>query len=86
MIERTAAEETAYLQQQCAEATLSCTGDAVLVCDNAGRVTYLNASAELMTGWSCEEARGHSSTEVLRTVETCHPATCQQSAGRQTFR
>ena len=70
MIERKTAKESAYLQQQCAEAILSCTGDAVLVCDDAGRVTYLNASAELMTGWSREEARGHSSNEVLRIVDS----------------
>ncbi|MEQ1472967.1 MAG: diguanylate cyclase, partial [Candidatus Acidiferrum sp.] len=69
LIERQIAEESAYLQQQCAEATLSCTGDGVLICDNAGLVTHLNASAELMVGWSLEEARGHSSTEVFTIVD-----------------
>jgi diguanylate cyclase (GGDEF)-like protein/PAS domain S-box-containing protein len=49
---------------------LSCTGDAVLICDNAGLVSYLNASAELMTGWSRDEARGRFSCEGLKIVDS----------------
>ena len=37
MIERNTAKEKAFLQQQCVELTLSCTGDAVLIGDSAGR-------------------------------------------------
>ena len=81
LIERQLAEESAHSQQQCAEATLSCTGEAVLIFDNSGHITYLNASAELMTGWSLMEARGHAAAEVFRIVDSV----TRQPAG-DTFR
>jgi diguanylate cyclase (GGDEF)-like protein/PAS domain S-box-containing protein len=65
MVERHAIEEKAYLQQRCAEATLACTGDAVIISDSADRITHLNGPAELLTGWSEAEARGHSLNEIL---------------------
>jgi len=65
MIERHATEENAYLQQRCAEVTLACTGDAVIISDSAERVTHLNGPAELLTGWSQAQARGHSLNELL---------------------
>jgi diguanylate cyclase (GGDEF)-like protein/PAS domain S-box-containing protein len=65
MIERHAAEEKAYLQQRCAEITLACTGDAVIISDSAELVTHLNAPAELLTGWSQAEARGRALNEIL---------------------
>src|SRR3984893_4746216 len=65
MIERHATEEQAYLQQRCAEVTLACTGDAVIISDSSQRVTHLNGPAELLTGWSQAEARGHSLNEIL---------------------
>jgi diguanylate cyclase (GGDEF)-like protein/PAS domain S-box-containing protein len=65
MIERHATEEKAYLQQRCAELTLACTGDAVIISDSARRVTHLNGPAELLTGWSQAEAQGHSLNEIL---------------------
>ncbi len=89
LVEQQIAEESAHRQQQRAEATLSCTGDAVLVCDNAGLVTHLNASAELMTGWSLEEARGHASSEVFKIVDgvtgqpASNPRGISPSAGQQ---
>jgi diguanylate cyclase (GGDEF)-like protein/PAS domain S-box-containing protein len=65
MIERHATEEKAYLQQRCAEVTLACTGDAVIISDSADVVTHLNGPAELLTGWSQAEAQGHSLNELL---------------------
>lgn len=65
MIERHATEEKAYFQQRCAEVTLACSGDAVIISDSAQRVTHLNGPAELLTGWSEAEARGHSLNEIL---------------------
>jgi PAS domain S-box-containing protein len=65
MIERHATEEKAYLQQRCAEVTLACTGDAVIISDSADQITHLNSPAELLTGWSEAEARGHSLNELL---------------------
>jgi PAS domain-containing protein len=49
MIERKAAGDTAFRQQQRAEVTLSCTGDAVLTTDMSGQVTELNRAAETLT-------------------------------------
>jgi PAS domain-containing protein len=46
--------------------TLDSIGDAVLSTDLAGRVTYLNAVAERMTGWSAIEAAGRPLQEVMR--------------------
>jgi diguanylate cyclase (GGDEF)-like protein/PAS domain S-box-containing protein len=69
MIERNADEEKTLLRQQCAELTLSCTGDAVLISDSAGRVTHLNAAAELLTGWPREEAVGRALDEVFQTID-----------------
>jgi diguanylate cyclase (GGDEF)-like protein/PAS domain S-box-containing protein len=65
MIERHATEEKAYFKQRCAEITLACTGDAVIISDSAELVTHLNGPAELLTGWSQAEARGHSLNELL---------------------
>src|SRR5438128_270969 len=44
-------------------------GDAVLSTDLSGRVTYLNAAAEAMTGWRREEAAGRPVTEVFHIID-----------------
>ncbi|MEX2221445.1 MAG: GAF domain-containing protein [Candidatus Rokuibacteriota bacterium] len=38
--------------------TLSSIGDAVIVTDRAGRITFMNVAAERLTGWSEADARG----------------------------
>ncbi len=38
--------------------TLTSIGDAVIATDGQGRVTFLNAVAERLTGWRCDEAPG----------------------------
>jgi diguanylate cyclase (GGDEF)-like protein/PAS domain S-box-containing protein len=52
-----------------AQLTLDSIGDAVVSIDLAGTVTYLNAVAEGMTGWSMNDACGRPSGEVLRVVD-----------------
>ena len=69
VIDRKAAEEALFLQRERAAATLDSIGDAVLSTDIAGNVTYLNAVAERMTGWSREEASGRPLGEVFRVVD-----------------
>jgi diguanylate cyclase (GGDEF)-like protein/PAS domain S-box-containing protein len=69
MIELKAKEEAAIQQQQRADVILSCTGDAVLISDVAGFVKHLNEPAELLTGWSCQEAVGRSLDEVFQTID-----------------
>jgi PAS domain S-box-containing protein len=49
--------------------TLGSIGDAVLSTDVDGRVTYLNAVAESLTGWKSEDALGHQVAEVFRIVD-----------------
>jgi PAS domain S-box-containing protein len=57
---RARARDTARLaeQRELLSATLASIGDAVIATDAAGAVTFLNAVAADLTGWSQEEARG----------------------------
>jgi diguanylate cyclase (GGDEF)-like protein/PAS domain S-box-containing protein len=52
-----------------AQLTLNCIGDAVLITDISGKVTYLNPTAERMTGWPLEEASGRAVGEVMRIID-----------------
>src|SRR6185436_383922 len=49
--------------------TLASIGDAMITTDNAGRVTYLNAVAESLTGWSQEDATGQPLDTVFRALD-----------------
>jgi PAS domain S-box-containing protein len=69
MIELESKEEAAIQQQELADVILSCTGDAVLIGDIAGRVVHLNTAAETLTGWSGREAFARSIGEVFQTVD-----------------
>lgn len=48
--------------------TLRSIGDAVIVTDEQGRITFANPVAEAMTGWSTADARGLPAEEVFRIV------------------
>jgi diguanylate cyclase (GGDEF)-like protein/PAS domain S-box-containing protein len=69
IIERQAAEEALFFEQQRAEVTLNSIGDAVLSTDVHGYVTYLNPVAERMTGWARQEALGQPLAEVFRIID-----------------
>jgi diguanylate cyclase (GGDEF)-like protein/PAS domain S-box-containing protein len=69
IIERAAGAEALYEERERARVTLDSIGDAVISTDLCGRVTYLNAVAERMTGWARREASGHQVQEVFRTVD-----------------
>jgi diguanylate cyclase (GGDEF)-like protein/PAS domain S-box-containing protein len=69
IIERKAADEALFLEQQRAAVTLNSIGDAVLSTDIRGTVTYLNPVAERMTGWPRQEALGRPLAEVFRIVD-----------------
>ena len=47
-------------------ATLASIGDAVLVTDADGRITFLNPVAETLTGWPLADARGKPAGELLK--------------------
>jgi diguanylate cyclase (GGDEF)-like protein/PAS domain S-box-containing protein len=75
IIERMKVEQGLYVAQARAEITLNSIGDAVISVGMHGRVSYLNAAAELITGWTRDEASGRSIAEVLNIVDavTGHP-------------
>jgi PAS domain S-box-containing protein len=61
-------EDSLRRQSQILEVTLASIGDAVLVTDVNGRVTFLNPVAERLTGWAASAAKGRSLTEVFPIV------------------
>jgi len=65
MIETSEKREEAFLQQQCADAALACTSEAVLFADPGGRIKRMNGAAEHLTGWSQTEAAGRPLHEVF---------------------
>jgi PAS domain S-box-containing protein len=65
---RRRALELAQAQGKQFEVTLASIGDAVIATDTAGRVTFLNAIAGELTGWSPEAARGEPVDAVFRIV------------------
>ena len=52
-----------------AAATLNSIGDAILSTDAEGKITYLNAVAEKMMGWTLSEAVGQRLDDVFRIVD-----------------
>jgi PAS domain S-box-containing protein len=50
------------------DVTLASIGDAVITTDSEGRVNFLNAVAESLTGWKRDEARLRPLTDVFRIV------------------
>ncbi len=81
MINRAANVEALFEEKERAQVTLNSIGDAVMSTDVSGQVTYLNAVAEGLTGWTREEATGHSVKEVFHIVDAAtrqvmqHPIT-----------
>ena len=69
MVERQTAEEALFEQKERAQVTLNSIGDAVLSTDISGDITYLNAVAESMTGWSNDDAVGRPLAEVLKIID-----------------
>jgi diguanylate cyclase (GGDEF)-like protein/PAS domain S-box-containing protein len=69
MIERATIAKALFEEQERAQVTLNSIGDAVVSTDVAGHITYLNAIAEGLTGWSNAEAAGRSLEDVFRIVD-----------------
>jgi diguanylate cyclase (GGDEF)-like protein/PAS domain S-box-containing protein len=62
---RKRAEDALLAEKEKLRVTLNSIGDAVIATDTAAIVDYLNPIAEMITGWTLDEARGRSIDEVL---------------------
>jgi diguanylate cyclase (GGDEF)-like protein/PAS domain S-box-containing protein len=62
--------ESVAVENGIAITTLNSIGEAVLCTDKHGKVSYLNPYAEMMTGWSNDEARGSPVGAVLRIIDS----------------
>ncbi len=49
---------------------LNSIGDAVVCTDLSGNITFVNAAAEQLTGWTMEEASGKAGADVLRMLDS----------------
>ena len=65
MFDRRGRDQQMFVERERAEITLNSIGDAVLTTDTQGNVTYLNAEAESLTGWTRAEAFARPLTEVF---------------------
>ena len=74
---RRRAEESERGRRVWYEGMLTSVGDGVLAADPAGRVSFLNAAAEALTGWPAAEAIGRPISEVIpiEVPSGEHPAT-----------
>ena len=61
-------ERVARHQKDLLAVTLASIGDAVIVTDAAGAVTFLNGEAERLTGWTDDDARGRPLPDVFSIV------------------
>jgi PAS domain S-box-containing protein len=79
--QRAQAEVQADEQREWLQVTLASIGDGVIATDSGGRVRFLNAAAQRLTGWRADEAAGQPVDELLslfderdgRTVESPLP-------------
>ena len=63
---RAQAEEQAGETREWLQVTLAAIGDGVIATDRAGRVRFLNAAAQRLTGWRAAEAAGRPIDELLQ--------------------
>ena len=68
LVARRRAEEALRQQSEWLRITLASIGDAVITTDADGRVTFMNAVAQALTGWSQADALGQLLTDVFRIV------------------
>lgn len=70
LIDRNAIEDDLFQQMEWAQITLDSIGDGVLTTNLDCKVTYLNRFAEVMTGWSKEDAMDKPIDQVLTLIDS----------------
>jgi diguanylate cyclase (GGDEF)-like protein/PAS domain S-box-containing protein len=68
-IERKLLEEALFAEKERALATLNCISDAIACTDMSGNVTFVNLTAESMTGWPSAKAIGARVSDVFRILD-----------------
>lgn len=68
-IQRKQVEDALFIEKERAAVTLDSIVDGVISTDSEGRVSYINHTAERMTGWSKAEAAGHPIADVFPLVD-----------------
>ena len=66
--EITERSEALVESQQWFQTTLESIGDAVIACNNRGMVSFMNAVAEKLTGWSLADAKGKPLAKVFHII------------------
>jgi len=79
---RRRAEDRAHAQREEMAVTLASIGDAVIVTDRAGRVTFMNGAAEHLTGWRVAEARGRDLSAIFGILDENTRAPIESPAAR----
>ncbi len=69
MVERETAEDALFTEKARAQVTLDSIGDAVISTNISANVTYLNPTAEKMTGWSKEDAFSRPFVEIFKIID-----------------
>jgi PAS domain S-box-containing protein len=72
-------------QRERLRVTLASIGDAVIITDTEGRITYLNAVAEYVTGWRQDEVAGDPLETVFRLVHE-HTREAVENPARKALR
>jgi diguanylate cyclase (GGDEF)-like protein/PAS domain S-box-containing protein len=65
---RREAEAALHREKELAQVTLASIGDGVVTTGTDGRITFLNAVAEYLTGWALVQAQGRPLTEVFNII------------------
>jgi PAS domain S-box-containing protein len=68
-LERPTTRRVLEEQQEWFRVTLASIGDAVIATDTAGKVIFVNAAAEALTGWTADDAAGEPVERVFRILQ-----------------
>lgn len=76
------AEATIHEQREFLRVTLTSIGDAVLATDTDSRVTFMNPIAEMVTGWTRDEAAGRPLSEIFPIINEATRKPVENPAAR----